>query len=111
MMRALLRALLALCLVALLAAGGLYLWARQWIETPVAGLEAPVAFEVARGATLRSVAASLEKQGMLDQPRAWIAWARLTGRAGGLKAGEYELRPGMSPRHPGVSPELRPGHA
>ena len=56
MIRALLRALLALCLVALLAAGGLYLWARQWIETPVAGLQAPVAFEVARGATLRSVA-------------------------------------------------------
>jgi UPF0755 protein len=97
-MRALLRALLALCLIALLAASGLFLWARQWIETPVAGLQAPVAFEVARGATLRSVAASLEKQGMLDQPRAWIAWARLTGRAGGLKAGEYELRPGMSPR-------------
>ena len=98
MIRALLRALLALCLVALLAAGGLYLWVRQWIETPVAGLRAPIAFEVARGATLRSVAASLEKQGMLDQPRVWIAWARLTGRAGGLKAGEYEVKPGMSPR-------------
>jgi UPF0755 protein len=96
-MRALLRALLALSLVALLAAGGLYLWARQWIETPVAGLKTPVAFEVARGATLRSVAASLEQQGLLDEPRVWIAWARLTGRAGGLKAGEYELQPGMSP--------------
>jgi UPF0755 protein len=97
-MRVLVRALLALCLVALIATAGLYVWAQRWIDAPIAGLRAPVAFEVARGATLRSVANALRTQGVLDQPQVWVGWARLTGRAGRLKAGEYELEPGMSPR-------------
>ena len=35
---------------------------------------------------------------MLDQPQVWIAWARLTQRQRRLKAGEYELQPGLTPR-------------
>jgi UPF0755 protein len=40
----------------------------------------------------------LNARGLLDQPQVWALWARFTGRAGGLKAGEYELKPGLTPK-------------
>jgi UPF0755 protein len=97
-MRYLLRALLVLLVIAALLAGGVVWWSKNWLQTPVATLHQPTIFEVPRGASLRAVASSLQERGLLDQPQVWVAWARLTGRAGGLKAGEYELRPGLTPQ-------------
>lgn len=97
-MRYLLRALLALLIIAALLAGGAVWWSKNWLQTPVAALREPTIFEVPRGASLRAVASSLQERGLLDRPQVWITWARLTGRAGGLKAGEYELQPGLTPQ-------------
>lgn len=92
-----LRILIALVLIAGLTAGAMAWWAQRWLNAPIAGLTTPEVFEVPRGASLRSIAGTLAQRGFLDQPTVWIAWARLTNRASGLKAGEYELQPGQSP--------------
>ena len=97
-MRTLLRALALLTVGGVVGAGAIFLWGQHWLETPIATLREPITFEVPRGASLRAVASSLEERDLLDQPQIWIGWARLTQRAGHLKAGEYQLRPGMTPR-------------
>jgi len=96
-MRRVLRILAVLIVLGLLAAGGLVWWSYGWLHAPLAGLREPATYEVPRGATLRSVARELDQRGILDQPQVWIVAARLMQRAGTLKAGEYELQPGLTP--------------
>lgn len=85
-------------LLAAIAGGAVALWARHWLQTPIAQLQRSTVFEIHKGASLRTIAGDLHRSGLLDQPQVWIAWARITQRAGGLKAGEYALQPGMSPK-------------
>jgi UPF0755 protein len=92
------RILALLVIVGASAAGALAWWGKTWLDAPIPSLLQPSTFEVQRGATLRSVATDLERQGVIDRPGIWVVWARLTRQANGLKAGEYELRPGLSPR-------------
>src|SRR5690606_17058736 len=73
-------------------------WAHRWLEAPLAGLDARTVFEIDRGASLRAVAQDLHTLGLLEYPDVWIAWARLSGQAGKLRAGEYALTPGVSPK-------------
>jgi len=40
----------------------------------------------------------LHARGLLDQPQIWVVWSRLTRSDSALKAGEYELQPGLTPR-------------
>jgi UPF0755 protein len=92
------RVLLLLLLIGGLAAA-IAIWrASAWLQTPIAALRTPVVFEVPRGASLRAVAADLDRRGLLDHREIWIVWARLTRQSGGLKAGEYELPPGLTPQ-------------
>lgn len=97
-MRRLIRLLGLAILLAALIIGALLWWSGQWLQTPIAALRQATTFEVQRGASLRAVATALHERGLLDRPEVWIGWARLTHRAGHLKAGEYELRPGLTPR-------------
>lgn len=98
LMRSLLCAAGVLSLLAIIAAAAAMWWGREWLQTPIASLRESTVFEVPRGASLRAAAAELQQRGLLDQPELWIAWARLSRRAGGLKAGEYTLQPGLTPR-------------
>lgn len=97
-MRKVLRVCLILIALGAIALTGVLLWSHQWLDTPIATLDEPTTFEAPAGASLRAVAADLETLGVLDRPQIWIAWARLTQQAGSLKAGEYELQPGLTPR-------------
>src|SRR5262245_27585377 len=95
------RLLLALVVVVVLVAAvaAVQFWRiNQWLNAPLATLERPVTVEIARGTALRTVAADLAARGLIEQPRVWTSWARATGRANSLKAGEYELQPGLTPR-------------
>jgi UPF0755 protein len=58
----------------------------------------PLPFKVPPGAPFARVAADLGRQGVVAQPRAWVLYARWTGVAAGIKAGEYEIEPGQTPR-------------
>jgi UPF0755 protein len=56
-----------------------------------------LSFEVKRGATLGSVARSLEQQQLLTiDPRLFRYYGSFTNSDGEIKAGEYELLPGMN---------------
>jgi len=59
---------------------------------------APTRFKVAPGGSFAHVAVELAGQGIVAQPRAWILYARLKGLAPAVKAGEYEIEPGATPR-------------
>jgi UPF0755 protein len=97
-MRRFLRIVLVLLVLAA-ATLAIVAWrAHVWLSTPIAGLHEVAVFEVEKGASLRTVATRLNQRGWLDQPEVWIVWARLTQRQGGLKAGEYALAPGATPR-------------
>lgn len=98
MMRPLIRIASVLILIGLCGVAVVTWLAHGWLQTPIAGLHQPTTVEIQRGASLRAVATDLHTKGLLDQPLVWIIWARLTGQTAGLKAGEYELTPGTTPR-------------
>lgn len=96
-MRRVIRIIAILLLLGLVVGGGGVWWGYKWMQAPLTTLREPVVYEVPRGATLRSVSHTLHQRGILDRPEVWVAAARVTGRAGALKAGEYELQPGLTP--------------
>lgn len=96
-MRILFRLFGVLILLGVIASGALAWWGHQWLQTPIATLTEPTVFEVPKGASLRTVASTLNDQNLLDQPLIFIAWARITKRDHSLKAGEYQLTPGLTP--------------
>ena len=81
--------------------GGAYLLiqdARRVLEMPLR-LEQPQSHEIVSGTPLNAVTAALQARGIVEHPRLGIylsLYARITGLASELKAGEYELTPGMS---------------
>ena len=64
---------------------------------PTAGPDQPFLFEIPLGMSLRTLAQELTALGVLDQPYYFLALAYLSGDAGRVKAGEYEISPGMTP--------------
>jgi UPF0755 protein len=96
-MRKLVRFVLALAVIAIVSGAAVAWWSYRWLNSDLDGIRGPMVYEVARGATLRAVARELHQRGVLDQPQVWIVSARLMRKGGALKAGEYQLRPGLSP--------------
>lgn len=62
-----------------------------------AGPDQPFLFEIPLGMSLRTLAQELTALGVLDHPYYFLALAYLRGDAGRVKAGEYEISPGMTP--------------
>jgi len=94
-MRALTGVLIFLWVAALLAAAGYYQYQEQALlaPMPLAGIQE---FEVSSGATLPHVAQQLATRGLLKDPSFLVLYARLGRVANQLKAGRYQLTPGMS---------------
>jgi UPF0755 protein len=93
------RLLLGVVLLALLAAagaGGGWLYLRSWLERP-GPLRAEAVVTLPPGTGVAGIAGRLADAGAVDSPLLFRLGARLTGRDRALKAGEYALRPGMSP--------------
>jgi len=67
------------------------------LDEPVA-LAEPLRFKVASGWRFTRVASELAAQGVLVHPRAWVLYARWAHLATAVKAGEYEIQPGTTPR-------------
>jgi UPF0755 protein len=88
--------LLAAVLAAAAAAGALWFGLRS-LDAPL-HLAAAQRFTVAPGTSFAHVAAELAAQGIIAQPRAWVLYARWQGLASAVKAGEYEVEPGTTPR-------------
>ncbi len=67
------------------------------LDAPL-NVAAPVVFKVAPGMRFARVAADLSSRGIVAAPRAWVLYARWRGLAAAIKAGEYEIEPGTTPR-------------
>jgi UPF0755 protein len=78
-----------------LIAGGVYV--HRWLHQPLTGPSEPLPYELARGTSMRALARDLAALGIVDRPRTWELWARYTGDASRLRAGEYALTPGLTP--------------
>jgi len=65
-------------------------------------LNQPIVFEaqavaIATGSGFSTITTRLHKQGLITQPNIWKIYARLTGKATRVQAGEYQFEPGLSP--------------
>jgi len=93
-----LRLFLGLVLLSLLAAAGAGIWVNlRSLDEPLQ-VAAPLTFKVPAGSRLARVAADLSARGVLARPRALVLYARWKGIASAIKAGEYQIEPGVTPR-------------
>ena len=89
------RTLLLLILAAGLLAAALVWW---WLGRPLALASPAVELSIEAGTPPREVAAAWVKAGVLTQP-AWLYhWFRFSGQARKIRAGSYQLAPGITPR-------------
>jgi len=91
---------ITLALVVLLAvasAAAIFRQGVQSLDAPLL-LESVTRFKVPPGASFAHVAAELASQGIVAHPKAWVLYARCKGLAAAVKAGEYEILPGTTPR-------------
>lgn len=91
---------LSILIVAVLLAGGLGAWDfSRFLHAPLT-LQSPQLIQISPGTNMTALAGQLAAQGLLAHPRYahYLDWyARATGEARHLKAGEYQVEPGMQP--------------
>lgn len=93
-MKWLVRALLALMLMAALAAGAAW----QWLRSPL-GLAAPsVELSVEPGSNPAEVARAWVAAGVQTDARLLYQWFKWSGQARQIRAGSYEVHAGITPR-------------
>jgi UPF0755 protein len=89
---------LVFCVLLLAIGAAVVVWfGVRSLDEPVR-LAAPLRFKVVPGASFARVAAELSARGVIANPRAWVVFARLHRLASAVKAGEYEIPPGITPR-------------
>jgi UPF0755 protein len=86
-----------LLLVVLAGTAVWILAAQRSLDQPL-NVSAPLRFKVPPGSRFARIAAELAERGVIAQPRVWVLYARWKGLASGIKAGEYEIEPGATPR-------------
>jgi UPF0755 protein len=67
-------------------------------DQPIAGLDAPRIVTVEPGSALSTVARRFADEGLLAHPGSWVRLARRQGVAARIRAGEFEIVPGATPR-------------
>ncbi|MFZ5606514.1 MAG: endolytic transglycosylase MltG [Pseudomonadota bacterium] len=93
------RGLLLLVLLALAALAWQWPRYQRFADTPLAGVGAQASVVVARGDALPAILRALRAQGITTGPALyWRLLARQTGAAGRIRAGEYALPAGITPR-------------
>ena len=93
-----LRILLLVVLLAALGAGAFVVnRGMQSLDQPV-NLGSPLVFLVQPKSSFSRVASELAARGVIREPRAWTLYARFKGLASAVKAGEYQIQPGITPR-------------
>lgn len=72
-------------------------WLGYYAVTPQPLPQAPLEFELKHGSTLKGVAKQLTATGVLSEPWNFVVMARLLGKAGSIKAGNYQLESSLTP--------------
>ena len=92
------RLIVPLIVLLLAAAAGAGIWQElRSLDEPL-NIAAPLRFKVPIGSRFSHVAMDLNRQGVVARPQVWVLYARWRGVAAAIKAGEYEIEPGMTPR-------------
>lgn len=89
--------LLLVLLVAAVLIGAGYVYIQRWVQTPLP-LEKSELIELHEGQPFSGFAAELAGRDFIDQPELWSWYARITGQARQVQAGEYRLAPGETPQ-------------
>jgi len=93
-MKRVIRVLLFLALAVFTTAAG---WLIYYADTPLQLQRTPLEFSLKQGSSLRSGAKQLTEIGVLDDPWSFIVMARVLGKAGEIKAGNYEFTNNLTP--------------
>lgn len=89
---------LSILLTAVLFAGAAFMDLRSWSQRTGAEADPPERIvRVERGQRLRSIAETLHREGIVDDPLRFRILARLEGSQSVIRAGEYALSPAMAP--------------
>lgn len=83
-------------LIGSFAGAWFYMDLKSAAEMPLNVRGASSSYTVMPGSNLRDVARDLGSRGILNRPAYLVWWARLQGKAHGIKAGEYALTSGMT---------------
>ena len=86
-----------LLLVAVIAAIGIW-QVQRFMSSPVDVPDDGVTFAIAPGSSFSAVAERLMEQGIIDDTTPFRLYARWTGQANAIQAGEYGIAPGTTPR-------------
>lgn len=97
-MSRLLKSLLAIAAIAGIAAGMVALQFNQFLNAPVVVPEAGTTYEVRPGTAFRQISDDLANQGIVESPTFLRLYARFSGKANRIHAGEYLIEAGTSPR-------------
>ncbi len=89
--------LLLVLLVSGLVVVATYFYIQRWAQAPLPVAEQQL-IELATGQAFSSFAAELADSGIIDQPELWSWYARVTGQARQVQAGEYLVAPGETPQ-------------
>lgn len=86
--------LLTTVIVSITAVAGFQVWTRQ----PLTLSDSVIPFAIAPGSSVSSAADQMATAGVPVNPFLFGVLARVSGKAGQLKAGSYELKPNTTPR-------------
>jgi len=70
----------------------------SYLAEPVTARDGAVVVEVSPGTSFGSLARKLAEQEVISKPHWLRLYARMTGEAGRIQAGEYRITPGLTPR-------------
>ncbi|AKH19627.1 endolytic transglycosylase MltG [Sedimenticola thiotaurini] len=87
-----------LILTGSLALGWVLMSLDSFSNQPLQLPEAGIAYEIVPGSSLSAVAGDLQQRGYINSAFYFRLMARLEGQAGNIKAGEYHLNAGLTPR-------------
>lgn len=91
------RRILIAAILAVGLAGTGALWVRHYLSTPLAIPPGGYRLEIAPGTAWSTVTQRLVDDRITSRALVLRAYGRLTGQSGRIKAGEYDLAPGMTP--------------
>ena len=111
LMGRLLRYVLALVLVGVVLATGVGIYAFTGLGRASGTAGAPVTFTISPGERVSSIAGRLEQQHLIDSALLFQVMLKLTGADSRIQAGDFVLRPGMSPAEVIATITAAPGQA
>lgn len=74
-----------------------HFWWQRYLDTSLPYASA-IVLEVRPGSNMRQVSTTLSSQFGLSHPELFALWTRYIGKDTAIRAGEFELQPGLSPR-------------